>query len=117
MEKSVLSNTIASFNSRTFKFICATAAISLPILGMWVLGVPGVQNQYAIGWALGLKTLCDYLIGCCISLIVYIIISKIANKYTSLLHLNLVVISAFWVLFVHSAFNLYQALAIVFSAT
>jgi hypothetical protein len=65
------------------------------------LGVPGVQNHYTIGWALGMKTLYHYFIGCCILLIIYTFVSKIAKKNTLALRLNLFVVSAFRIFFMY----------------
>lgn len=83
--------------------------ISLFALCIWALGVPGVQNAYARGWNLGLTTLFHYFIGCCVFLIIYTVIEKIAQKFHILVRMNLLVASIFWIFFIYSSFKLYQA--------
>jgi hypothetical protein len=117
MKQTGISRTVTSLNRITFLFIRLTTVISLLTLAFWVLGVPGVQNQYAIGWALGLKTLYHYFIGCCLLLIIYTVVSRIAKRNMAVLRFNILVVSAFWIFFIYSVFNLYQAFVIMFSAS
>jgi hypothetical protein len=66
-----ITGAIAVFRRGTFTVICITSVVCVLILCLWVFGVPGVQNAYARGWALGLKTLYHYMIDSLLSLITY----------------------------------------------
>jgi hypothetical protein len=117
MEKRDRSNTLILFQQKTIKFIQANTVVSLFALVIWALGVPGVQNAYARGWSLGLTTLFHYFIGCCILLITYTAIQKMARKFHSLTRLNFAVAGIFWIFFIYSICKLYQAFQIMGSSS
>jgi hypothetical protein len=108
-------HTIIFFKKATVLFIGITLVISLFVTFLWALGVPGVQNEYAKGWALGLKTLFQYFIGSGILLIIYAVVAKISQKFHAVLPLNLMIVSIFWIFFSYSAFQLYLAVKIMIS--
>ena len=99
----------------SFIFICASTPISICVLFLWVLGVPGVQNNYERGWSLGLSALFHYFLGSCMVLIVYGIVAKLAQRFRNLNRINLAVIISFWILFFNTGFKLIQAFEIMLS--
>lgn len=115
MSRNVSTGAIAVFKRGTFLFICITLVVCVLTLCLWVLGVPGVQNEYARGWALGLRTLYHYVIGSLLLLIIYITIAKITQKLRIQLDLNLILVPIFWIFFIYSGTELYQAFQIMFS--
>jgi hypothetical protein len=104
---------IAKWQKATFVFICTSAVISLLTLGLWIFGVPGVQNEYAKGWALGLKTLYRYLIGSCLTLTIYFVFARLSSRFPVFDRLQIILLVIFWLFFGYSAFNLFRALQIM----
>lgn len=115
MSRNGRTGAIAALKRRTFLFMGITWVVCLLTLCLWVLGVPGVQNEYARGWALGLKTLYHYLIGCSLLLGSYFLVAKISQRLRIKLDLNLIIISIFWLFFIYSMVCLYQAIQIIVS--
>ncbi len=97
----------------SLKAMKLTAFLSWGALVIWALGIPGVQNEYARGWNLGLQTLFHYAIGCGILLILYWVSGKMAGKFQALLKLSWIMISLFWLFSLYSMFKLYQAFQIM----
>ncbi|MGM3308247.1 hypothetical protein ACSQ6I_20105 [Anabaena sp. WFMT] len=104
---------IKTLKKRTLIFIYITALISFPTLGLWILGFPGMKNEYARGWSLGLKTLYHYLVGCGIILAIYVVIARGSQKFHVLERFNIIVLGIFWIFFSYSVFNIYRALQIM----
>lgn len=115
MSRTGSTGAIAVFKRNTFLFVCITSVVCGLTLCLWVLGVPGVQNEYARGWSLGLKTLYHYMIGSLLLLITYIMIAKITQKLRIPLDLNLILIPIFWIFFIYSGIELYRAFQIMLS--
>jgi hypothetical protein len=115
MSRNGSTDAIAVFQRGTFLFMCITSVVCVLTLCLWVLGVPGVQNEYARGWALGLRTLYHYMIGSLLLLITYITIAKITQRLRMPLNLNLILIPIFWIFFIYSGIELYRALQIMLS--
>lgn len=102
---------------RTFTFIWVSTVFSLGFLILWIFGVPGVQNAYARGWALGLSTLFRYVVGCVLLLIIYAVVGKISERFENVWHFNLITIGIFWIFFLYSAFKIYRSFQIMFSGS
>lgn len=115
MSRSGRIGAMAAFKRGTFLFICITLVVCLLTIFLWVLGVPGTQNEYARGWALGLRTLYHYMIGSLLLLITYVVSAKISQKLRIPLDLNLIVIPIFWIFFIYSGIELYRAFQIMLS--
>jgi hypothetical protein len=97
----------------TFIFVGLTADLSFLLLFLWLFGTPGVENEYARGWRLGFETLYQYLVGCCIALVVYIATAIGSQKFRILIHVSSIVTGMFWIFFIYSAFNFYRAFQIM----
>lgn len=107
------SGTLAKFQKISFIFICATTPLAIFVLLLWVLGVPGVDNNYARGWAVGLSALVHYCLGAGLLLIAYGVVAKLVPGGQRSRYVKLAIISIFWLLFFYTGFNIVRAFQIM----
>jgi hypothetical protein len=105
------------YKKGTLILMGVSIAVSIPMLFLWILGVPGVQNTYARGWSLGLRTLYRYFVGSCTLLISYAVIAMFSRRFHIPHSLNLIILASFWIFFIYSMFNLVRSIQIMISAT
>jgi hypothetical protein len=113
MSQSQPNKLLSILKTATWVIAGITALLTLLLLPLWILGVPGTRNNYAIGWSLGLATLFQYLIGCCITLATFGISALTSRKYPASKHVSTAATGAFWVFFSYSIFNIYRAFDIM----
>ncbi len=97
----------------TLIFAGTTAVITLPLLGLWLLGIPGVENAYAIGWGLGLKTLWHYLLVCLFTVVGSLLMMGLQRQLAGLRYGQVAIAGFFWIFFGYSVVNLYRAFQIM----
>ncbi|MEB3882814.1 hypothetical protein [Lyngbya sp. CCY1209] len=101
----------------TLLFMGATVILCLVGLVLWLFGVPGVQNEYARGWLLGLQTLANYFVGCCVLGLLYFVAVRISRRFPNLERLTLMIVGIFWFFFIYTGFNLFRAFQIMAAAS
>lgn len=89
------------------------AGLCILIFPVWILGIPGIDNEYARGWNMGLNVILLYPVACALNYIPYLFVRGRLSRL-SLLRWQQVVTAIAIALFLLAAVRMSQALKIIF---
>lgn len=60
-------------------FSSVIASLCVLILPLWILGVPGIENDYARGWGMGLNAILLYLLSYLLNYALYFFLTRMSS--------------------------------------
>ena len=93
-------------------FSGVVAGLCILIFPLWILGVPGVDNEYARGWNMGLNVILLYPVACALNYVPYLFVRARLSRL-SLLRWQQIMTAIAIALFVLAAIRMSQAFKII----
>jgi hypothetical protein len=98
----------------TLIFAVITGVLAVPLLVMWVFGIPGAPSpEVAAAWEGGLVALTVYIVGDALLLTLYAIFGLLSRWVRELDPVFSVLIFGFWVLFGYTLVRLWPAISLL----
>lgn len=89
------------------------ASLCILIFPIWILGVPGIDNEYARGWEMGLNVILLYPFSCALNYIPYLLVQGRLSDLSQLRWQQITTGVAI-ALFTLAALRMFQAFRIIF---